>query len=61
MLIDRPCPLFGIGPGDRSERVPWEGPAGCVPHQGQQGPCGVPPGHGARQREPHRGTRWHPA
>lgn len=36
-------------PGDGSERVPWEGPAGCVPHQGQQGSRGVPAGHGACQ------------
>lgn len=40
--------------GHGSERVPREGPAGGVPHQGQQGPGGVPAGDGAGQREPHR-------
>lgn len=40
--------------GHGGERVPGEGPAGGVPHQGQQGPGGVPPGDGASQREPHR-------
>lgn len=44
-----PLSLSGVVPGDRSERVPGEGPAGGVPHQGQPGPRGVPAGHGARQ------------
>lgn len=43
------CPPSLAVPGDRSERVPREGPAGCVPHQGQQGPGGVSAGHGARK------------
>lgn len=51
--------VSGAVPGDWSERVPREGPAGCVPHQGQQGPRGVPAGHGACQWEPHRGAGWH--
>lgn len=51
--------LPGAVPGDWSERVPREGPAGCVPHQGQQGPRCVPAGHGACQWEPHRGAGWH--
>lgn len=45
--------------GDGSERVPWEGPAGGLPHQGQQGPGGVSAGHGAGQREPHRRAGGH--
>lgn len=44
--------------GHRSERVPREGPAGGVPHQGQQGPGGVPARHGAGHREPHRRAGW---
>lgn len=44
--------------GHRSERVPREGPAGGVPHQGQPGPGGVPTGYGAGQREPHRRAGW---
>lgn len=57
------CPfsLYLCIPGDRAERVPREGPAGCVPHQGQQGSRGVPAGYGACQWEPHRGASWHPA
>lgn len=51
--------LSGAFPGDRSERLPGEGPAGGVPHQGQQGPGGVPAGHGARPRQPHRRAGRH--
>lgn len=40
--------------GHGGERVPREGPAGGVPHQGQPRPGGVPAGDGASQREPHR-------
>lgn len=55
------CPSSLSVPGYRGECVPWEGPAGCVPHQGQQGPGGVPAGHGALHRESHWGAGWHPA
>lgn len=47
--------------GHGGERVPREGPAGGVPHQGQQGPGGVPAGDGAGQREPHRRAGRRPA
>lgn len=40
--------------GHGTERVPRKGPAGGLPHQGQQGPGGVPAGDGAGQREPRR-------
>lgn len=47
--------------GDWAERVPWEGPACGVPHEGQPGPDRVPTGNGAHWREPHRGAGGHPA
>lgn len=60
-LFNCTCPPSRTVPGDGGERVPWEGPAGCVPHQGQQRSRGVPAGHGACQWEPHRGAGWHPS